>query len=178
MRRRLLLTMMVLGWLLAPAAWAAGPATQFTADVISKTVGKPPLKGKVYVDNGRMRMDPSTGPPMKVIIRPDLGKMYMLNTSGSSYREVALPAVQRANAYMPDAVRTPAGTATLNGRKCDKYMVRSGSNSFIFWVQAGTSIPVQMETADKKTHVEYSNVKLGPVPENTFEIPEGFRKVG
>jgi outer membrane lipoprotein-sorting protein len=170
------LIVLVLLALATVQAQAAGPATRFTADVVTTTDGRV-LRGKVYVDNGKMRMDTTAGGTrVEVLIRPDRDKMYQIVRAQKTYTELPLRPLQRHNAYVPTAQRTLIGTETVRGIACDKYSVKSGDVMYVFWVRKGTAVPVQMETSDGRSHVEYANVKVGAPPAGTFEVPKGFKK--
>jgi hypothetical protein len=167
-----------LAWflMLAAGAFAAGPPRQFTAEAVTQTVGRAAIRGRIYVDNGKMRMDVEGAQPLRIIMIPARNQMYMVDMRTRTFRDVPLPAANRHNAYMPDAKSTLLLSEMVRGIHCDKYEVKSGPSTYYFWVRKGTSLPVQMETADGQVHVEYRQVTLGAPPPKTFSVPTGFKK--
>jgi outer membrane lipoprotein-sorting protein len=69
-------------------------------------------------------------------------------------------------------------TAVFDGAKCKVYTWQSAEGTMKYWVRADYGIPVRVETtlADGTQMVmEYKNLKVGPVPAKTFELPAGVQ---
>lgn len=153
----------------------SGPATSFTAHIVSQTRGRPTVEGNVYVSDGRMRIDfVSDGLPRVLIVRPDLDRLFVLTTSTRSYVVKALADANEFNAYRKSARGRKEGVESVGAKICDRWSVQSGSRTYRFWLEAGTDVPVRMETADGATHVEYDHVVVGSVPESVFEVPADY----
>ncbi|MBI3950170.1 MAG: DUF4412 domain-containing protein [Acidobacteria bacterium] len=152
---------------------------QYSADQVTTAMGRT-VQGKIYVDNGKMRVEMEMlGQQVASIVRPDKNLAYVIMPTQKMIMEVPInPENQMlANANSKDAKRELVGTETIKGQLCDKYKITGGNNVVYLWANKGTHIPVQLQSADQKVKVEWNNVKVGPQPASLFEPPAGYRKM-
>ena len=67
------------------------------------------------------------------------------------------------------------GTETIDGQLADKYKLKQGDPSKIYYYLHGTKVPLKFVTS--KSVTEYKNIKIGEPPAELFEIPQGYTKV-
>jgi Domain of unknown function (DUF4412) len=175
----------------------ADAPTQYSAEVVvSRKVGTP-LTMQVYIDGNKRRTEQGANGGTIVILRGDLSKRYILNTSTKTYMEAPLdPRMLESTADWSKRlgiVHEKVGTEDVNGETCVKYrfstdsskpqnaqspqklMPRAqGSVTGFIWVSQSSHM--LLKTENPVSSAEWKNVKLGAPDASLFEIPAGYTK--
>jgi Domain of unknown function (DUF4412) len=174
----------------------ADAPTQYSADlVVSRKVGTP-VTMRVYIDGNKRRTEQAANGGTIVILRGDLGKRYVLNTSTKTYMELPLdPRMMESTADWSKRlgiVHEKVGTEDINGETCIKYrfsadqsktqnqqrqqlMPRAqGSVTGFIWV--GQTTHMLLKSENPVSTAEWKNVKLGAPEASLFELPADYNK--
>jgi hypothetical protein len=189
-RLTVVLTILVAG---ALAQMPAQP--QFSSDItVTSAAEGPPLKGKMFFDKGKMRMNMSAqGRDMSMIIDAAKETTYMLMNEQKMYMEIKAGAAggRRRGPKMPDVKQLGenpcanekdvtckrVGTETVNGRTCDKWEFTSTTdpkNNRTAWIDQKTRMPIK--TVSAESTMEMTNFKEGPQDAKLFEVPSDYQK--
>ena len=187
---------MIVAAALAVFAFACGPALaqQFSADMVS-TYGDKSHTQKIYVADGKMRLEPQGGGTGVVISDPAHGMVLMLNAERRIY--VEMPAMAKMTAVlMPTNLDDPCadwkrlsgddanaawtceklGTETVNGRSAVKFAGASAKGERgMVWLDPRLKFVVKTQGAEAS--MELKNIKEGPQQASLFQVPAGYTKV-
>jgi hypothetical protein len=180
----------------ALALLAAAPAIaqSFSADMINIS-GKETNRQKLYVSNGKIRMEPPGSDNIALISDPALSKVFMVNGAQKIY--VDMTGMSRITALLePDNVNDPCpqwrklsgdpqntqwaceklGPDTVNGRKVVKYAGTSakGEKGNV-WLDLQLKFVVK--TVGPNASMELQNIAEGPQKASLFVIPAGYKQV-
>lgn len=176
-------------------AFQAPQPQPFSADMtITTAKNGESVSGKIYSSLPKMRMDMNThGQNVSTIVNSSTQTTYVLMHQQHMYMEMQanqmnpmarnMPKVdtsfdpQNPCGKMPDTTCKKAGTETVNGRVCDKWVTtdKNGKVSTA-WVDQKLFFPIKTLAADGSS-MELSNVKEGAPPASTFDIPAGYQKM-
>ena len=181
--------------ILMACAFAQAPAApQFSADTTLTGQRMPePSKGKVFFDQGNMRMDMTTPQRGDMSIIHDFknktsymlmhdNKMYMEMTAGQGGRRG--PRMQEIRALGENPCADEEGVTckkvaeeTVNGRDCDKWEFASSdpAKTRTEWIDKKLHVPVKTVFADST--FELSNIQEGPQDKSRFEVPSDYQKL-
>jgi hypothetical protein len=186
----------VLALMVVPVFAFQAPHPQpFTADMTINTAKNgESMTGKIYSSLPKMRMDMSThGQNVSMITNSTTQTTYMVMHQQHMYMEMNanqmnpmarnIPKVdtsfdpQNPCGKMADTTCKKAGTETVNGRVCDKWVTtdKNGKVSTA-WVDQKLFFPIKTLAADGSS-MELSNIKEGAPPASTFDIPSGYTKM-
>jgi outer membrane lipoprotein-sorting protein len=182
--------------IVAPVFAVQAPQPQpFSADMTMTTgKGGENMTGKVFFSLPKTRMDMTAhGQNMSMITNGSTQTSYMVMHQQHMYMEMHANQNNPMTRNMPkidgsfdpqnpcgkqvDVTCKKAGTETVNGRVCDKWVTtdKNGKTSTA-WVDQKLYFPIKVLSAEGAT-MELTNVKEGAQPASTFEIPAGYRKM-
>ncbi len=174
-------------------AFFGGKITEFSADqVFIDETGKVQTTTKVYVSEGKYRMDGMPGPTdrttdIAVISFKDEQRMIMINNEKKLYYDGVVSdnmAGIEKQIKASQAKGKVLGTETVSGLKCTKKEVESVFEMMgykkvskqIVWVSDRLEMPVRTQT--EGGHIgELRNIKKGKQKASLFEAPKGYQKV-
>lgn len=179
----------ICGLILMSAPALAGKDTSFTADQVTISPGGKEMKGTIYYDKDRMRMEMTMpGGPGKMIIiylKKD-NKMIMISPKSKAYFEMELDKSQWPGLDDLDkAEKKKLGTEKVGGYKCTKYLIvrkmkvmgQTKEIKVTSWISDKFSIPLRNKTEEGGMQ-ELRNIKEGRPPSKLFKIPAGYKKAG
>ncbi len=121
-------------------------------------------------------------PESLMILRNDLGVMWMVMPSQSLYMEqpIDLSMAAKTSSTMPGEIeRIPQGSESVHGKAAEKFKVTyeaAGRRDSVYqWIAQG-QIPVRTQSLDGSWTVDFKNVSTGPQSPDLFEVPPGFKK--
>src|SRR5205807_952153 len=182
--------------MVAPVFAVQAPQPQpFSADMtVTRGKGGESMAGKVYFSVPKTRMDMTAhGQNISVISNGAAQTSYVIMHQQHMYMEMHANQANPMTRNMPkfdssfdpqnpcgkqaDVTCKKAGTETVNGRVCDKWVTtdKNGKTSTA-WVDQKLYFPIKVLSAEGST-MELSNVKEGAQPASTFEVPAGYRKM-
>jgi hypothetical protein len=152
-----------------------------SADTLMTENGEAPQEGKIYIKGDKYRIQ-RKGEAEYIVLRHDKGIMWVVMPKEKVYVELPLdpnrtPKIQETN---PGEIsRKYVGSEEVDGHPTDKYeiTVKEGSKTESFYQWTATDINFPIKTAGLKDEwsVEFRNIRK-TVPDNLFEIPEGYQK--
>ena len=168
--------------------------TPFTADMAVKQKTGESMDGKVFVGEHKIRMDfDARGHQMITITDPATQTSYMLMPERKMYMEIhggqnpmqrgpKLPDLKSFDpnnpcANNPDTTCEKAGSETVNGRSCEKWIFKDNKNGEVTtaWIDQKLHFPVKSINSDG-SEFELTNIKEDAPPASTFDIPAGYQK--
>lgn len=186
--------------LLVPRARAQAPgmaAPSFSADMSATQPKERPMKGKMYMGGGRMRMDMThDGGKMSMITDPAKKTTYMVMHDQQMYMEMSMDGPMMGGPMgrgpkMPDVKAMTdnpcaghagvtckmVGAEMMNGRMCDKWEFVSSNKSEAgtTWIDQKTRWPIKSVRGDGSV-MEFTNFTEGPQPASLFVPPSGYEK--
>lgn len=199
-RRYLSLPLTVFVVVVAVAAVAQVPGMtppSFSADMSVVQPKERPMKGKMYMGGGKMRMDMThEGGKMSMITDPAKKTTYVVMHDQQMYMEMGLDGNMRGGPMgggpkMPDVKAfsdnpcagragvtcKQVGTEMMNGRMCDKWEFASANKSEAgtVWMDQKTRWPIKSVHADGGV-MEFTNFVDGPQAASLFAPPSGYQK--
>lgn len=139
----------------------------------------------------KMRMEMNFGDMSSVVIvRPDLGKNFMLMPTMGMYRELDTKALQEAGSADFDfSEASEIGREAINGYDCTKYKTKfkdkqGGKGGGYYWVSDdGIIMKVDMIFQNRKQKgqrmvLEMLELEIGPQDPSEFEVPDNYSKMG
>ncbi|MEO6120177.1 MAG: DUF4412 domain-containing protein [Terriglobales bacterium] len=194
-------SILMVAMLVATTAWAQAPGItppSFSADMSVVQPKERPMKGKMYMGGGKMRMDMThEGGKMSMITDPAKKTTYVVMHDQQMYMEMGLdgpmagmgpmgrgPKVPDVKAFSdnPCAGRAgvtckQVGTEMMNGRMCDKWEFASANKSEAgtTWIDQKTRWPIKSVHADGGV-MEFTNFVDGPQAASLFAPPSGYQK--
>jgi outer membrane lipoprotein-sorting protein len=187
---------MILAWAaVAMGQTAANRVPQFSADMVItgiKGMATSEATGKLYYGGTRMRVDmESAGHQSEVITDLPTKTSFIIMPEQRMYMEQKLgdTLVHRSGPewkpYDPDnpcanqegATCKKAGTESVNGRMCDKWLItgKDGKTKTV-WIDQKNHIPIRTVTSEGTT-MEFKNIQEGVQSASLFEIPSGYTKL-
>jgi hypothetical protein len=170
-------------FILIPLLAAAN--TDFCADIETRTKeGRTAPMGHICIKGEKIRHEMKHDGQVTIIIsRPDKGVAWTLMTQQKRYLEMPIDKAKDdnpANDWTDDyqLLRKEGkklGTETVNGIKCNKYLLKTEDGTITYWIMKSAEIPVRI-LAEDGTEVNYKNIKTGAIPDSLFEIPPGYSK--
>ncbi|HEY6970178.1 MAG TPA: DUF4412 domain-containing protein [Candidatus Angelobacter sp.] len=193
------LTVFVVLVLAVSCAWAQMPQP-FSADTLITQKTGEKMTGKIYFSPPKNRMDmtapagkggPMGGGNVSMINDPSTKTMYMVMHDRKMYMEFHADQMAPMMGHAPkapssfdpshpcgaDATCKKAGTETVNGRVCDKWIMtdKNGATSTA-WIDQKLLYPIKAQSSSGETF-ELTNVKEGPQPASLFQPPAGYQKM-
>jgi hypothetical protein len=186
----------------APAALAQVPGPpSFSADMSIVQPKERPMKGKMYMGGGKMRMDMThEGGKMSMITDPSKKTTYVVMHEQQMYMEMGMDGAgmrgpmgggPMGGPKMPDVKALSdnpcagragvtckkVGEEMMNGRMCDKWEFASSNKSEAgtTWIDQKTRWPIKSVHADGGV-MEFTNFTDGPQPASLFAPPAGYSK--
>ncbi|HQO38370.1 MAG TPA: hypothetical protein PK107_06080 [Candidatus Omnitrophota bacterium] len=137
-------------------------------------------EGKVYISENKIRFETAG---VINIIRLDKKILLSLDPGRKSYVETILPPdhIPSFRGELPGEIhRTFICSETLDGRDVDKYIVITkgfeGNKNIHIWVAKDISWPIKRKSTDGSWESTLSDIAIGPLPPELFEVPEGYQK--
>jgi outer membrane lipoprotein-sorting protein len=167
-------------------------ASEFLADVVMKG-GMMSGDGKLWVKNNKSRQEMGAGAEKMIIIMdldqgfqwmlmPDM-KMCMktkLQAKGKGFRPENFVGTQQGPM---EAQLKRLGTETVNGYKCDKYLLtfkNKKMGTMIQWFATKLSYPVKIVNKSDMTGeviTELQNIQKTSVKDDLFIVPSGYQEM-
>lgn len=175
-----------LGWLVMAVALVTAAGTvsamdgEYSADMVVESAGEPPVEGKIWVAQGKMRFDSAMGGS---ITRQDLNVTWMLMPAEQLYVEQSFDttAMRQTSAKVPGEVeRQPLGKETVEGMETDKFLItydERGQRMQMHQWLGPEGLPRKVAGVDGSWSVLFRNFKAGAPPAEVFEIPAGYQKM-
>jgi Domain of unknown function (DUF4412) len=169
-----------LGRVVADDATPYAMSKQFSAEQIITQPQGPAMDMKIYVDNGKTRVESDmNGQKTISIIRPDQQKMYTVMEDQKMIMELPYRTAKSgpmAAVNGAEGKLEPAGPDTVDGIACTKYKMTGadGQVSYI-WVDMAKQVPVKMASAAGGFEIRWKNFQNGPQDPALFEPPTGYQ---
>jgi outer membrane lipoprotein-sorting protein len=173
------------------SVWAQRPQP-FSADIAISAPKGENMTGKIYMNLPKSRWDMTAhGQNVSMITDGSTQTSYMIMHQQRMYMEIhgnqSNPMTQRMpkvdtnfdpqNPCGKDMTCRKAGTETINGRVCDKWVTtQKDGKTYTAWVDQKLFFPIKTLSDDGRT-MELSNIKEGASPASTFVVPDGYRKM-
>lgn len=158
---------------------------EYSADMVNTVAGRT-TTSRIWVKDGKMRMETDTPQKAVTIFRPDKKASYMLDETAKTYMEIKTDPTQFAGTAAEEELaklgeRKHVGTETVNGVQCDKYTFTFHDKSMGTqdqWIGKKFKAMVKMEQKGPYPMIiEQKNFKEGRVSDTLFEIPDGYKKI-
>ncbi len=173
-------------------------AQQFSADLVADTAHDKQLAQKIYVANGRVRIE--TAGAGALIVDGAAHRSYMLIAKQKIYMEMRRGA-EMAAVFAPADPENPCpewqkmarsakaasdgwschriGSETVNGRSTVKFEAEAADHSKkgYVWIDPTLKFIVRTAEADGKASMELKNIKEGTQPADLFVIPADYQKM-
>lgn len=159
----------------------------FSYEYVLSINGTQTFSGKVSVQGYKMRME-STVEGQKMITIADGQSFIGYNPDQNMAYKISVDQTQQAKTpaeYLKEAsVETEKfktlETTVYEGMKCRVVSLEgtTGQEQMKMWISEDYGIPVRVETVTvdgSKTVIEYKNLKVGKLPEDTFKLPAGVQ---
>jgi hypothetical protein len=185
----------VAGWLVCDNCPAL--AQQFSADLVSAPHdGAPVRSGKIYVFNGKVRIEIPEFPKSFFLIDGADDVAYFVKPAERIFMDArqSSPLTTMLIAVDPDnpcrqwqnAAKRAGALAPGESLRCDRldeapgspllaYRAVSKDREFFGWIAPELKFPLKLRMADG-TVVTVENIRIGPQPEQLFTIPAQFGK--
>ena len=167
---------------------------EFSAEVTTISNGNPTTHIWVYRQADKERTDSPSQDPQTTIVLQSESKAWNIWSKSDSrsvyYTDSVVPpysivelAVDPSFPPDNDHVYTKVGVETVNGQVCDKYTftTKSGwpNGPGTSWVSQETKLPVRVISHVYNTEytTDITNVKVGPLESNLFNLPKGAHKL-
>jgi len=161
-------------------------AAEFSAD-LKEQQGDYVKAGKVWVKGSKYCMEiVERGEQIIVIVDPEVGKTIVIPVSAKEYRELPIDDMtslmnnpfQAYKYSVSMGEERSAGTETLAGYECDKFIISMmDQDAMSQWVAKDLDFPLKIVAHGPPDKVlELTNIVVGPVDDARCEIPGGFTK--
>ncbi len=151
------------------------------------TVKEMKMDGKMWVAGKKTRTEMTAqNQKMISIMDGDANVAYSYMPEQKTAMKIALDQAKAGKS--PDSFTQAAdapkykvvGTETVDGVKCRVLLMQDTATKTDtkMWVREDYGLPVRVEVSEAGNKVmvtEYKNLKVGPVPPETFKLPEGTR---
>lgn len=179
--------------LAASPAFAQMTPQSFSADYSTAQVGgKQTTSGKIYLSPPKMRFDSNTAKGLTFIgiIDTSSHTMDMIMPAQHMYMEMNTEQKGPMGARAPkfptswdashpckaDETCNKVGTETVNGRSCDKWVIKTGQQTETAWIDQKLHFPIK-SVSDSGDTWELTNIKEGKPDSSLFSIPAGYQKM-
>jgi hypothetical protein len=180
--KRMLIFSMVFSVSVAVLAFlglAQARAAEFSADMVIVPKGDEAMKGKIFVKGDKIRQETVEEDETQImIIRPDIKITWMITPEEKTYMEMPYQSEDKTFEEWTAEKEKKAkflGEETVSGMQCKKYEIVEDSEKTYFWVSSQFPFPIKVE--DSEVVMEYQNIKLGPLEDSLFELPQGYEKM-
>jgi len=168
------------GW-----AWAAtGPGSEFSANQVMIGPGGGQERGPIYCQKDRWRVElTQQGKAMILIYRLDKKVVWTMVPEDKVYLERPLfpDEVPWGDKVPGESERKLLGEEAVQGHPALKYQVKSWNGEtaqeFYLWVSKELQVPIKTATLDGAFGTELTDIKMGPQPNDLFEVPPDFRLI-
>ena len=156
-------------------------ASEFSADMETKSRGQIVAQGKIFIKGDLSRQEMTQGGRKVTLInRPDKGIAWTLMVQEKSYLEMTIDPENEEIMYgnWNQELKKEGrqlGSETVNGIKCDKYELVDDGEKVTYWIAKKEQLPVRIITSE--TEVNYRNIRSDRQPDHLFQIPVGYRKI-
>lgn len=147
------------------------------------------MEGKMWLAGKKVRTEMTAQNQKLVsIVDGDANVAYSYMPDQKTAMKISLD--QAKTGKTPDSFTQPADaprykvveTTTYEGVKCKVLLMQDADKKAEtkIWVREDCGLPMRVEVSeggDKKMVVEYKNMKVGPVPPETFKLPEGTKVI-
>ncbi len=179
---------------LAAATVAIGMATaaqavEYSAEGVAHNIQGQTRTTKIYVSNGKVRVEAQGGPSYEVIDTTKQTGFFVVPAKKLCVLQPAVMAAQNGAAYnvgMTPCIKIMAtggivnckklGMDKLNGRPAEKWqliqVVQGQSFSSTIWVDHGLGAIVKAQSV--RGTFEFRNVHFAPQPASLFVMPTGY----
>lgn len=158
-------------------------------DLTMSSNGATTMTGHFWVQGKNMKMDVEVGGQRAVnIINVDEGKAFVYMPDQKLAMKMPMESMDANGSQTPlemmdqvDPAEYMMGEAVdLNGMPCRIVTNSQAGVENKMWISEEYGIPMKVEiTADgQTTTMEYSNLQVGPIPAETFQLPEGTEMIG
>lgn len=167
----------------------SGPAlaAEFSADVVTRAGGMT-MTGKIYVKGSKIRNEMNMGPQSSAsIVDMDSQTVITIIPMQRMYMEMtAQPDVTKMHQPLESLTGTGSsrllGTETVNGYRCDKYIVTPqdrSQGSATYWISKKLGYPIKIvgQGPQGDFSTEYKNIREGGVSDSLFRPPPGYTKM-
>jgi len=158
---------------------AQAKAAEFSADMVIVPIGDEPMKGKIFVKGDKVRQETIEEDETQVmIIRPDKKVTWMITPEEKTYMEMPYQSTDKTfEEWTADKEKNAKflGQETVSGIPCKKYELIEDGEKTSLWISTQFPFPIKIE--DSEMTMEYKNIKLGPLEDSLFELPEGYDKM-
>jgi hypothetical protein len=162
-------------------------AAEFQADMVQRSQGME-MKGKIYVKAKKSRVDMNMmGQQTQTISRLDKQTVWVVHPSQGFYMEMPVnpgspELLGDDQALKKYASKKKVGSETVNGLKCDKYVITfhdQALGKMTTWISKKLEFPVKViqQGPYGESTVEYYNIQTGNVQDSLFELPPGLQKM-
>lgn len=148
---------------LSSSAGAGWFGDSFSADAVQNAPQRPPMQGRMHVDEGRLRVEMNSGGQQQIqIMDPKAKKAWVLNPQQRQYMELPLPPAadwmasgdsKPAPCQQPGAECEKLGTESVNGRDAVKWQLklpqRKAVSNGIIWTDAAHGFPVREQVGER-----------------------------
>jgi outer membrane lipoprotein-sorting protein len=167
-------------------------AQPFSADFTTTSgTGGEMNSGKLYFSLPKMRMESSSkGQESVIIMDQSTQTVYILMPKQRMYIESR---TDQQNPMMRQGPKAPtsfdpshpcganetcnkAGTETVNGRVCDKWVTTGTKGTSTAWIDQKLSFPIKSQSANGEIW-HLTNIKEGKPDASLFELPAGYQKM-
>jgi uncharacterized protein DUF4412 len=164
----------------------------FSADFTTTSVtGGEVNSGKIHFSLPKMRMESSTkGQESIIIMDQSIQTVYILMPKQRMYIESR---TDQQNPMMRQGPKAPtsfdpnhpcgadekcekAGTETVNGRVCDKWVTTGAKGTSTAWIDQKLSFPIKSQSAAGEIW-QLTNIKEGKPDASLFQVPADYRKM-
>jgi|LGOV01.1.fsa_nt_gb outer membrane lipoprotein-sorting protein len=161
--------------------------TSVKYDMATTSPGVPSVTSKVWVDEGKMRMETAAEGHNMIMIMDGL-EAYMYDPEENmaikmdfgNMPESAIDEIQSLMDYDPTVV----GIETIDGKLCtvveytdsSEFMGESFEVKTKSWIWQKHGLPIRMESTSSEgdtTIMEMKNIDFGKIPDSMFELPAG-----
>lgn len=154
-------------------------AAEFAADMVIVPKGDEAMKGKIFVKGDKVRQETVEEDETQImIIRPDKKITWMITPEEKTYMEMPYQSEDKTFEEWTAEKEKKAkflGEETVSGMPCKKYESVEDGEKTLFWISSQFPFPVKVE--DSEVTMEYQNIKLGPLADSLFELPQGYEKM-
>jgi len=159
---------------------------QFSAEM-KELVGDSTVSYQFHCQDAKYRYAGAQyGEQFVLIVNEKTGKSIILNPALKQYMKMDISDVlsaiadpfQALNLWKDVADKQEAGAEDISGYSCTKTeLLYGGEKTLTFWYSAELAMPLRIELHGPQPRaMELTGIKVEPVADNLFEIPEGYTR--
>jgi hypothetical protein len=192
---------LTLGLASAGAFAKAAPASEFSADIVSRDAAGLAIgaAAKLYVSNHKVRIETPEAAAGFLLIDADAGtahfvrpaqQVFMDAKQSSLLTQIFVPVDVKDPCRRWQAAASNAGVPNAGGEwRCERiddeligdrratlYRVASAQSASRRWIDSDLEFPVRLLAADGTT-IALEHIRIEAQPAGLFDIPPGFRKL-